>query len=852
MGIVGRYLEQRLAEELKRRRVLVWYDPDRQWVPFVAALLGRPLTLATQALDVRLSNRATKFVMFNGSHYEVLRACEPLTAGDDPIELLVYVPGERPLETLSPLRELECLGGDKEPYHRDLGQIARSAFYSAGLAESKIDELLQPKGITFEYLDAISVDGDAASPLAPIFGSGREIDVIPQALTNPEKLAQASATGLLQEIATLSERGLGLPLDSMEEAAEMRTRLARLLLVGEFRNDLKAKEPVEISQIPAPRTDEQRARVRSVCARLRADHPSEYEQLAKQIEGELGLARADVDALALGSIDTFPFEEARLLEACDALIAAGDFARALAIVVDRSTSFWTSVRQYPQRHAAWRACEALARLGSVVSDIRSALERPPSKAGDWIEAYAADGGWHRADRLFREARALLRQLDEDGSLERSSDRVLSEYEMLLNDIASGFTRSLKEAQFDVPGVLPQTDVFPRHVGRPQGKTAYLLVDAFRYEMGVELAERLNVAGAKGVRCNPAMAAIPTITPVGMAAVLPGASRSFSLAETPDGVVGAINGRALVRVEDRMDHAKAEIPGVVDVLLDNLMIGSKADAVRLDSAPLVIVRSVEIDQIGEGVGTGVAQRVMGTVLHEIERAVKRLAIAGITRFVITADHGHLFASRKGEDMRIDPPEGGRTVDLHRRCWVGRGGSTPSACLRVHARDLGYDSDLDMVFPKGTAVFKSGGDLAYYHGGLSLQELIIPVVSFDLKIEKPKAKRGGDLVLLESVPRRVTNRIFSVALMAQQGELLEPLRVKVIAVSGDDGRVVAQTAFADQGLDPDSKEVTLTVSAPVSVGLLLEDEQTSELRIVVMDPRTGRVLKDSEPILVDVVR
>ena len=73
--------------------------------------------------------------MFNGSHCEVLRVCEPLTAGDDLSEVLVYVPGERPLETLSPLRELECLGGDKEPYQRDLRQIARSAFHSAGLSE---------------------------------------------------------------------------------------------------------------------------------------------------------------------------------------------------------------------------------------------------------------------------------------------------------------------------------------------------------------------------------------------------------------------------------------------------------------------------------------------------------------------------------------------------------------------------------------------------------------------------------------------------------------------------------------------------------------------------------------------
>ena len=50
------------------------------------------------------------------------------------------------------------------------------------------------------------------------------------------------------------------------------------------------------------------------------------------------------------------------------------------------------------------------------------------------------------------------------------------------------------------------------------------------------------------------------------------------------------------------------------------------------------------------------------------------------------------------MRIDAP-GGATVELHRRCWIGRGGATPPATVRVAASSLGNDSDLDFVFPDG---------------------------------------------------------------------------------------------------------------------------------------------------------
>ena len=54
--------------------------------------------------------------------------------------------------------------------------------------------------------------------------------------------------------------------------------------------------------------------------------------------------------------------------------------------------------------------------------------------------------------------------------------------------------------------------------------AYIFVDAMRYEMGAELAERLGRTNE--VQLRPALAALPSITPIGMAALLPGSAASF--------------------------------------------------------------------------------------------------------------------------------------------------------------------------------------------------------------------------------------------------------------------------------------------------------------------------------------
>src|SRR5204863_5324366 len=185
--------------------------------------------------------------------------------------------------------------------------------------------------------------------------------------------------------------------------------------------------------------------------------------------------------------------------------------------------------------------------------------------------------------------------------------------------------------------------------------------------------------------------------------------------------------------------------LVDVSLDEVLsLQPSKLSKKISGAQVVVVRSQEIDHAGETGFTFQARQVMDTVIDNLARAIRKLAAAGIEHAVVSADHGHLFASDRDESMRTDAP-GGETVELHRRCWVGRGGATPPGCVRVAASALGYASDLEFVFPTGSGVFKAGGDLAFHHGGTSLQELIIPVLTVRTKVQET-ARPGPGLVTL----------------------------------------------------------------------------------------------------------
>ena len=853
MGIVASFMDRRVGAELNERGVLVWYDPARAWQPWVQAahgesLLGEEATVA----QVTIGGRDAHLVISTGSHYEVLQACEPLLSGSEPSRLLVYVPGEPYLETLSPLRELECLGGEKEPYQRELTQVARQALQSAGLSESKIDELLNRDGLDFAYLDSISVGDEGASPLAPVFGSSRELDVLPSFLAEPGRRAEAEHKGLLPEVAQLVSQGLGLRVSDDADAEAVAQELARALLVAEMRSDLDGPEPVAISQIRGPHSDDQVERVRTVCRKLRLEHPGTYEALADTVEQELGLAQAEIDPETLGHIDTFRFEERSLLGACDRLLVSGKAARALELVEARSQSFWTSIGRFPARHADWQACGELARLAIEIERVSKQVRSTPANASRWVTNYTRADGWHLIDQRHRRARHLLAGVEQSETLEAGSMKVFASYNQLLERMTTGFAAMVKGADWASESLLHQTSIYNTRVAKQAAPVAYLLVDALRYEMAIELKSQLEAVGATEVHLEPAIAAVPTITDVGMVALLPGAELRFSIEQVPKGIAGSVGGVPHRGSPARMDYAKGAIPGLVEMSMDSLSeLSSRKVATEVANAPVVVIRSTEIDGAGERLPNEIARLVMTMVLAVICKAVRALANAGVEQFVVTADHGHLFGSKLGDDMKIDPPAGGTCVDLHRRCWIGRGGDTPSSCLRLIGRDLGYDTDLDIVVPKGTGVFKPGGDLAYHHGGLSLQELIVPVLTFSLEGREAAKRSKTDLLLLKG-PKQVTNRIFSVGLTSTQLKGLDPLRLRVLAVSADHGTPVGRATFATSCWDADRQTVELTAGGSVDVGLQLEDEEVQELRVLVVEVGTERVLKDTQPIPVNLLR
>ena len=161
------------------------------------------------------------------------------------------------------------------------------------------------------------------------------------------------------------------------------------------------------------------------------------------------------------------------------------------------------------------------------------------------------------------------------------------------------------------------------------------------------------------------------------------------------------------------------------------------------------------------------------------------------------------------------------------------------------ELGYDTDLDFIFPKGLAVFRAGGDLAFHHGGPSLQEMIVPVVTLRIPSAAPEAASGSK-VTLEGHPSVLTNRTFGMRVLVEADLLsqeLIPVRLVLLA----EGLEVGRCGMAlDAELDRASGVLLVQPGKPANVAMMLTRDEFKKIRIVAQDPATDAVLAQSGDI------
>ena len=857
MPVVTDALVQLIAKQVNDKGLVVWYDPEKAY--------------CGAASELQIPN--TTVAQYDGSFLKLRKEIDHLLNDGQAPRLVVYVPMER-TETNSALIELDCAGVIMQPRQQPpscntrLSVVARNALKPI-LGEDQVIEIekqVESGKLSLTDLNALADKGKDISTgiLALIFGSANPQEVALAFLNGDEYDQEICKKAAEKELRHLLQISFDIELPGVEALSNWRVRLGRHIMLTDLCAVLKKQMPSSLSSVPvATSTNGIDSCVRLARTwRNNRDVRDSYVTVANTVEKGVGLGKMELPVESLKECDTFLCIERKLLAHVENELVKSASASLLKLAESRLSRFWAEVM--PDIQARWALISSAAEVLLEADRVSKALKKAPTTVPALVKEYAEeDQPWclldtHHRHMESRKYNFEFAASDDHHGLEKLITKAEQRYTQIGSELAKTFITNFQKTKQPIKGMLRQRDIFEKHV-KPllgQGKVAYVWVDALRFEMARELSRLLK--DDFKLEIQPAIGTVPTITEIGMAALLPKAQESAKVVGVGNGKVALeVGGNVIKDRKDRVAFLKdnAGVPVFEAKLEDLLPKPTKKIKEGIQSAQLILITSQEIDELCEADNIAQARLQMDGVLSHLRRGVRVLADHGVKSIVLVADHGHLFADEIGEDMKIDSP-GGKVEDLHRRVWVGVGGNSESSYMRTSLASLGVDSEFDIATPWTFAVFRSkGGGRAYFHGGLSPQELIIPVVVMHSAVKSVPPSTGIQWTLNPGTSK-LTTRFFSVQIAGTETSLFgfEPPKVRIELRANK--RCVSVPVSASYGFEDATGEVKLKVSEndnkriePNTVTVMLSEEISQKtVGVYLLDATTGAEL--APPLTVDV--
>ncbi|MCY3861722.1 MAG: PglZ domain-containing protein [bacterium] len=768
-----------------------------------------------------------RFEVFDGSWYELRQRIEGAVAAERPPEMVVYTPAAPEEDQLAEVRAASV------NFTRRLSTLVKQAL-DGRLPPARIAQIANDARTFAEAEVAAEGVGQLDVRLAGALGSHDPIAMLVHVLSGSvdERLTKAEAW---DAVASLAMDSVGADISGSGD--EVRLELFQHLLLTEVACAAEGAIPdlLEASKKAVSAAQQQSAS--EVLERLRSS-PSgldAYRDLAQKVDVRLDLSSTLGWSPGLDTVTGTPGIEEVLFSHGVQVLQDHSYQDAISLAERRlGQSPWASDLP-PGWGSKWRAVQAIAHLHRELKK----AEPPKSVSPGQMLAWYIEHGW-RVDRAHRRLELARTELGTFGELEDSLIAARTAYDHWLDNLLDRFTLSLTVHDLDVDGLVRQGEVHERFVESGRGRTAYVWVDALRYELGAELAEALQQV-AVSVELYGAVAAVPTITSVGMANLLPEAVSSLKLGLDGDHLQVSVGGKNVSTVADRHGLLRARHGAVADLdLNDASQKGEKALGNAIGDSDLVLIRSQEVDAAGESGLLSVAWTHFQSVINLLASVIARLAQCGVDRVVISADHGFIALSQDLDTHRLVDPPNGATGTTKRRVFVGRGGTPNEATVRLPLASCGINGDLDLVVPRGLAVFRAGGSKQFFHGGLSPQELVVPVIV----VELAQAPQPQSLSVEISVAGgRITTGVFA-ARLAFEGDLFTN-EVVVRVVAGARGGVPVARVVSGDGYNPDTGSVAVGAGQPSILTFQVTTNLGSdtEVDLQVLDARTGRRLASS---------
>ena len=312
----------------------------------------------------------------------------------------------------------------------------------------------------------------------------------------------------------------------------------------------------------------------------------------------------------------------------------------------------------------------------------------------------------------------------------------------------------------------QTAFYQSKVKNADTRVFVIISDAMRYEVAATLSDELRRETQAEVKLSSCEGIFPTVTKFGMTALLP--HKEISVELRSSGVLGVLADGQPADASYRDGILKAANPASVALKYKDIIKMKRAERSALvKGMEVVYIYHDKIDETSYTDETEVFNS-CDDAISELKNMVRIIVneFSG-TRIFITSDHGFIYTYKPlTEDAKVDKTTSSSDdVEVDRRYLITKKGAKPEYLLPVKFLD---GTQYDAFAPIGnTRIKKKGGGLNFVHGGISLQEMVVPIIDYhymrtdSVGYQKNKKKYDTKPVSLNllSSGRKISNMIFS---------------------------------------------------------------------------------------------